>query len=74
MGLAELPVGTRWAQILGLGLLGGIGFTMSLFITNLAYEAAPDLIAAAKVGIFAASLLAGILGYLLLRRLSPASR
>jgi NhaA family Na+:H+ antiporter len=74
MGLAELPVGTRWAQILGLGLLGGIGFTMSLFITNLAYETAPNLIAAAKVGIFAASLLAGILGYLLLRRLGPAPR
>jgi len=69
MGLAELPAGTRWPQIFGLGLLGGIGFTMSLFITNLAYEDIPELIAAAKVGIFTASLLAGILGYLLLRRL-----
>jgi len=69
LGLAELPAGTRWPQIFGLGLLGGIGFTMSLFITNLAYEDAPELVAAAKVGIFAASLLAGILGYLLLRRL-----
>ena len=74
LGLAELPAGTRWPQIVGLGLLGGIGFTMSLFITNLAYEEAPDLIAAAKVGIFAASLLAGILGYLLLRRLGQPSR
>ena len=72
--LAELPAGTRWPQIFGLGLLGGIGFTMSLFITNLAYEAAPELIAAAKVGIFAASLLAGTLGYLLLRRLGRAPR
>jgi NhaA family Na+:H+ antiporter len=69
VGLAELPAGARWSQILGLGLLGGIGFTMSLFITNLAYEEAPELVAAAKVGIFAASLLAGTLGYLLLRRL-----
>lgn len=74
LGLAELPAGTRWSQIVGLGLLGGIGFTMSLFITNLAYEEAPELIAAAKVGIFAASLLAGILGYLLLRRLGQPSR
>jgi NhaA family Na+:H+ antiporter len=73
LGLAELPAGTRWSQILGLGLLGGIGFTMSLFITNLAYEEAPELVAAAKVGIFAASLLAGILGYLLLRRLGTRS-
>jgi NhaA family Na+:H+ antiporter len=72
--LAELPAGTRWPQIFGLGLLGGIGFTMSLFITNLAYEAVPELIAAAKVGIFAASLLAGILGYLLLRRLGRTAR
>lgn len=73
LGLAELPAGTRWSQILGLGLLGGIGFTMSLFITNLAYEEAPELVAAAKVGIFAASLLAGTLGYLLLRRLGTRS-
>jgi len=71
--LAELPAGARWSQILGLGLLGGIGFTMSLFITNLAYEEAPELVAAAKVGIFAASLLAGTLGYLLLRRLGTRS-
>lgn len=74
LGLAELPAGTRWPQIIGLGLLGGIGFTMSLFITNLAYGDAPELIAAAKVGIFAASLLAGILGYLLLHRLGRPSR
>lgn len=74
LGLAELPAGARWPQIFGLGLLGGIGFTMSLFITNLAYEDVPELIAAAKAGIFAASLLAGILGYLLLRRLGQASR
>lgn len=73
LGLAELPSGTRWSQICGLGLLGGIGFTMSLFITNLAYESAPELVAAAKVGIFSASLLAGIGGYLLLRRLSSHS-
>ena len=73
LGLAELPAGTRWPQIFGLGLLGGIGFTMSLFITNLAYESAPELVAAAKVGIFAASLFAGILGYLLLRRLGSRS-
>ena len=73
LGVAELPAGVRWPQILGLGLLGGIGFTMSLFITNLAYQDAPELIAAAKVGIFAASLLAGSLGYLLLRRLGRSS-
>ena len=46
---------------------------MSLFITNLAYEDHVELIAAAKVGIFAASLVAGVLGFLLLRRLGHAS-
>jgi NhaA family Na+:H+ antiporter len=74
LGLADLPAGTRWSQVFGLGLLGGIGFTMSLFITNLAYEEHVELIAAAKVGIFAASLVAGILGFLLLRRLAPPPR
>jgi len=73
LGLAELPAGVRWLQIFGLGLLGGIGFTMSLFITSLAFENTPELVAAAKVGIFAASLLAGISGYLLLRRSAKAS-
>ena len=74
LGLADLPTGTRWPQIFGLGLLGGIGFTMSLFITNLAYEEHAELIAAAKVGIFAASLVAGVLGFMLLRRLATPPR
>jgi NhaA family Na+:H+ antiporter len=71
LGLASLPEGISWRQIVGAGLLGGIGFTMSLFITNLAYEEITPLIGAAKVGIFGASLLAGTLGYLLLRLKSP---
>jgi Na+:H+ antiporter, NhaA family len=65
--LADLPRGCGWLDILGVGILGGIGFTMSLFITNLAFDP-PQLVADAKVGIFAASLLAGAAGYLLLRR------
>ncbi|MDT8441636.1 MAG: Na+/H+ antiporter NhaA [Desulfuromonadales bacterium] len=64
-GLAHLPDGTRWRDIFGIGILAGIGFTMSMFITSLAYPQA-ELIADAKVGIFAASLLAGVAGYLLL--------
>lgn len=69
--LADLPERVSWKQILGVGVLGGIGFTMSLFITNLAFRQS-NLIADAKVGIFAASLLAGIIGYLLLAR-GPAA-
>ncbi len=64
---AVLPQGCSWMDILGISILGGIGFTMSLFITNLAYVL-PYLVDVAKVGVFGASLLAGGLGYLLLRR------
>jgi len=65
-GLAELPGGATWRKLVGVGCLGGIGFTMSLFVTGLAF---PDVErrTAATAGIFAASLLSGIAGYLLLR-------
>ena len=72
VGISDLPNGVRWSQVLGVGFLGGIGFTMSLFITNLAFRQA-DLITDAKVGIFAASLVAGIIGYLLLARRPQSS-
>jgi NhaA family Na+:H+ antiporter len=57
----------RWRHLVGVAALAGIGFTVSLFITSLAFER-PELQAAAKVGILAASLLAGLLGALLLFR------
>jgi len=69
MKLALLPSGVRWRQIYGAGWLGGIGFTMSLFIATLAFGEGP-LLFAAKVGILCASAIAGGIGYLLLRRLS----
>jgi NhaA family Na+:H+ antiporter len=63
---ADLPKGVKFNQLLGVSILGGLGFTMSLFITNLAYvdEA---FIAAAKMGVILGSLVAGFLGYLILR-------
>jgi len=67
VGLADLPGGSRWSDILGIGILAGIGFTMSLFISGLAFSDR-HLIASAKLGIFAASLVAGVCGYLLLAR------
>ncbi len=69
----ELPEGIRWVHMVGLGFLGGIGFTMSMFIATLAYPD-PELLNAAKVGILIGSALAGICGYLILKlTLKPAS-
>jgi NhaA family Na+:H+ antiporter len=63
-GACRLPSGLGWRHIFGAGLLGGIGFTMSIFIANLAFPGNAQEIDAAKMAILAASLLAGILGLL----------
>ncbi|MDP4193064.1 MAG: Na+/H+ antiporter NhaA, partial [Bacteroidota bacterium] len=67
LNLAELPEGESWKRILGAGMLGGIGFTMSIFISGLAFSdnAMIDL---AKIGILSASLLSGLCGYIMLRK------
>jgi len=67
MGWASLPTGVTWKQIYGVSWLAGIGFTMSLFIANLAFQDEEHLLMA-KGGILVASLLAGVAGYFLLRR------
>ena len=64
LGLAELPTETRFSQIMGVALLGGIGFTMSIFIAELGFVHQPELLLMAKTGILAASLLAGVGGAL----------
>ncbi|MBC2670431.1 Na+/H+ antiporter NhaA [Novosphingobium piscinae] len=66
-GFAPRPAGATLRQLWGLAALCGIGFTMSLFIANLAFPGAPEQIEAAKLGIVAGSLLAALLGYALLR-------
>lgn len=65
-GLADLPVGANWTQMLGTSLLCGIGFTMSLFISLLAFDDL-SLQTEAKFGILIGSLVAGLLGYTVLR-------
>lgn len=65
-GIAQKPEEISWRQIYGVGWLAGIGFTMSLFITALAFND-PLMITQAKIGILGASLIAGIVGYVLLR-------
>jgi len=67
LGWGTLPAGVRPVQVAGVAALGGIGFTVSLFITQLAYEA-PLTITMAKVGIFAGSLVSGVLGAAILAR------
>jgi len=65
--LASLPKGSTMSQILGVSLLGGIGFTMSIFVADLAFIGNEELIFQAKIGILFASLVAGLLGYFWLR-------
>jgi len=69
-GRGALPEGVTWGQVAGAGCLAGIGFTMSLFISDLAFND-EALIATAKIGILAASLTSGVLGYFLLARSLP---
>jgi len=66
LGLCKLPEDLKWKNIIGVGLLGGIGFTMSIFITILAYEDV-TLINSSKIAIIIASLTAGIIGFLFLK-------
>lgn len=65
--LAALPEGLNWRHIYGAALLAGVGFTMSLFITDLAFVS-PMHIIQAKIGIFIASIFCGIGGFLVLRK------
>ncbi len=69
MGLAALPAGVRWPEIGGAGLLAGMGFTVSLFITALAFDD-PALVDDAKIAILAATIAAGVSGYAFLRRVA----
>ncbi len=75
LGFCTLPDGLNWKRITGAGFLGGIGFTMSIFITLLAFDDS-DIINNSKIAILAASLLSGITGYfwlnLTLKEVKPA--
>ena len=62
-GICHLPADLKWLHIVGAGILGGIGFTMSIFITNLAFPTSVETINAAKMAILLASLSAGVLGF-----------
>jgi NhaA family Na+:H+ antiporter len=65
--LAPFPEGMNYKHLLGMGLLASIGFTMSLFITSLAFTN-PEYILQAKIGIFSASILGGLSGYIIINK------
>jgi Na+:H+ antiporter, NhaA family len=67
IGVCRLPLDLNWRHIFGAGLLGGIGFTMSIFITNLAFSNNMETINASKMAILSASMTAGIIGFLWLK-------
>jgi Na+:H+ antiporter, NhaA family len=69
VGICRLPLDLNWKHIFGAGLLGGIGFTMSIFITNLAFAGHAEVINASKMAILLASLTAGTAGFLWLKLL-----
>ncbi|MEO8520442.1 MAG: Na+/H+ antiporter NhaA [Acidobacteriota bacterium] len=70
--LASLPAGVNWTLLHGCGWLGGIGFTMSLFIGGLAFQGTP-LLDSAKIGILAGSVTAAVIGALIIRRSTRAA-
>ena len=67
LGVCSLPTSLNWRLIFGAGILGGIGFTMSIFITNLAFSAAPDIINASKMAILLGSIVSGVIGFVWLK-------
>lgn len=70
--LVVLPAGCRWIEIFGISLLGGIGFTVSLFIANLSFGTDHlELLNQAKIGIVAGTLLSGVFGFLVLYKSLP---
>ncbi|MDQ3658626.1 MAG: Na+/H+ antiporter NhaA [Actinomycetota bacterium] len=72
-GMASLPEGVGWWAMTGAGLLAGIGFTMSLFVGGLAFDGG-EMLESAKLGILSASVVAAVLGLVLLARASPGER
>ena len=72
LGIAKLPEGSTMSQVFGIGFLGGIGFTMSIFVADLAFLGNEAMIFQAKVGILSASLFSGVFGFIWLRYMSSS--
>ena len=73
IGIAKLPEGVKWIQLYGVAMLCGIGFTMSLFVSSLAFEQSGDqYVIDDRLGILVGTLLSATLGYMLLKTVLPA--
>jgi len=73
LGLAQLPTGVTWTMVAAGGMLSGIGFTMAIFISNLAFRNQPAVLDVAKVGVLAASFVSAAVAMSILCSLSPRS-
>lgn len=73
IGFSQLPSDVYWKHIVGAGFLGGIGFTMSIFITLLAFDK-PEVIQSSKISIMLGSLAAGVIGFMILHRVNKVTR
>jgi NhaA family Na+:H+ antiporter len=73
IGIGKLPAGVSWGHVVGISLLGGIGFTVAIFVTELTFGNSEHA-ELSKVGILVASLISGVLGYLVLRLVSVRSQ
>lgn len=75
LGMARMPEGMNWKNLTGVSLLGGIGFTVSLFIANLSFaEESPTLLNQAKFGVLLGTILSGLLGYIVLNKVLPKKK
>ena len=75
MRITSLPQGMDWKNVAGVSLLGGIGFTVSLFIANLSFGATDEaLLNQAKLGVLAGTILAGVVGYIVLSFVLPSKK
>ena len=74
LNFAQLPNGVNWRHVIGIGFIAGIGFTVSIFITELAFSDNQSFLNTAKTGIFIASAISALLGYTILRTLKPSPR
>lgn len=73
LGIAVLPAGIKWQQILGIGMVAGVGFTISIFMSTLAFTD-PQVQTVAKVAVMLASLVAALSGFLYLRMLNNRAK